>query len=80
MKCVLVNVFAGITHLGEFSRLLVEALQRAPQLEVPVITRLVGNGLDDARAVLGAAGIAVEPDLNQALRLVRAALGRGAAA
>lgn len=80
VKCVLVNVFAGITHLGEFSRLLVEALQRAPQLEVPVITRLVGNGLDDARAVLGAAGIAVEPDLNQALRLVRAALGRGAPA
>ena len=80
VKCVLVNVFAGITHLGEFSRLLVEALQRAPQLKVPVITRLVGNGLDDARVVLGAAGIAVEPDLNRALALVRAVLGRGAPA
>ena len=80
VKCVLVNVFAGITHLGEFSRLLVEALQRAPQLKVPVITRLVGNGLDDARTVLAAAGIAVEPDLNLALGLVRAVLGRGAPA
>jgi succinyl-CoA synthetase beta subunit len=76
VKCVLVNVFAGITHLGEFSRLLVEALERSPQLKVPVVTRLVGNGLDEARAVLGAAGIAVEPDLNRALGLVRAALGR----
>jgi succinyl-CoA synthetase beta subunit len=74
VKCVLVNVFAGITHLGEFARLLVEALKRAPALKVPVVTRLVGNALDDARTVLGEAGIAVEPDLNAALALVRAAL------
>ena len=74
VKCVLVNVFAGITHLGEFSRLLVQALQEAPVLGVPVVTRLVGNGLDDARVVLGAAGIVVEPDLDKALAAVRAAL------
>lgn len=80
VKCVLVNVFAGITHLGEFSRLLVEALGRAPQLEVPVVTRLVGNGLDEARVILNAAGIAVEPDLNLALGLVRQVLDRGARA
>jgi succinyl-CoA synthetase beta subunit len=81
VRCVLVNVFAGITHLGEFSRLLVQALREAPALEVPVVTRLVGNGLDEARQVLGAAGIAVEPDLDKALALVRAALSqqRGAA-
>jgi succinyl-CoA synthetase beta subunit len=76
VKCVLVNVFAGITHLGEFSRLLVQAMREAPALKVPVVTRLVGNGLDDARAVLGEAGIAVEPDLNEALALVRKALER----
>jgi succinyl-CoA synthetase beta subunit len=74
VKCVLVNVFAGITHLGEFSRLLVQALQEAPVLKVPVVTRLVGNGLDEARTVLGEAGIAVEPDLDEALKLVRKAL------
>ena len=72
--CVLVNVFAGITNLGEFSRLLVEALGQAPALKVPVVTRLVGNALDDARKVLGEAGIAVEPDLNAALALVRSTL------
>lgn len=76
VECVLVNVFAGITHLGEFARLLVEAIGKVPQLEVPVVTRLVGNGLDEARNVLGEADIAVEPDLNRALALVRAALGR----
>jgi succinyl-CoA synthetase beta subunit len=80
VKCVLVNVFAGITHLGEFSRLLVEALRQAPQLKVPVVTRLVGNGLDDARKILSEAGIAVEPDLNRALALVRAVLGPRAGA
>lgn len=78
VKCVLVNVFAGITHLGEFSRLLVQALREAPVLKVPVVTRLVGNGLDDARAVLGEAGIVVEPDLDKALKLVRQALSRQA--
>jgi succinyl-CoA synthetase beta subunit len=76
VRCVLVNVFAGITHLGEFSRLLVQALEEAPVLKVPVVTRLVGNGLDEARAVLGEAGIAVEPDLEKALLLVRAALSK----
>ena len=75
VKCVLVNVFAGITNLGEFSRLLVEALAQAPELKVPIVTRLVGNALDDARKVLGDAGIAVEPDLNAALELVRSAIG-----
>ena len=78
VKCVLVNVFAGITHLGEFSALLVQALREAPVLKVPVVTRLVGNGLDEARTVLGAAGIAVEPDLDEALKLVRAALATAA--
>ena len=80
VRCVLVNVFAGITHLGEFSRLLVQALEEAPVLKVPVVTRLVGNGLDEARAVLGEAGIAVEPDLEKALSLVRAALSGEVAA
>jgi len=39
-----------------------------------VVTRLVGNGLDEARSILGEAGIAVEPDLDKALTLVRTAL------
>ncbi len=76
VRCVLVNVFAGITHLGEFARLLLQALGQAPVLKVPVITRLVGNGLDEARALLGEAGIVVEPDLDKALALVRAALSK----
>ena len=55
VRVLLVNIFAGITDLGEFSRLLVEAIAAAPQLKVPVVARLVGNGLPAAREVLAAA-------------------------
>jgi succinyl-CoA synthetase beta subunit len=71
IKVMLINIFAGITELGEFSRLLVKALSEAPELKVPVVARLVGNGLPAAREVLGAAGIAVYPDLDEALAEVR---------
>ena len=71
VRVLLVNVFAGITDLGEFSRLLVEAIAAAPQLKVPVVARLVGNGLPAAREVLAAAGIALHTDLDAALAAVR---------
>lgn len=71
IKVMLINIFAGITELGEFSRLLVKALDEAPELKVPVVARLVGNGLPAAREVLDAAGIALYPDLDEALAEVR---------
>jgi succinyl-CoA synthetase beta subunit len=74
LKVMLINIFAGITELGEFSRLLVQALQDAPELKVPVVARLVGNGLPAAREVLSAAGIALYADLDEALTEVRAHL------
>ena len=76
VKVLLVNIFAGITDLGEFSRLLVEAIAAAPQLKVPVVARLVGYGLSTAREVLAAAGIALHTDLDAALIAVRSHLER----
>jgi succinyl-CoA synthetase beta subunit len=73
IKVLLVNVFAGITHLGEFSRLLVHALAHTPALrDVPVVARLVGNGQQEARDILTQAGTAVflEDDLEAALARV----------
>jgi len=67
VKVLLVNIFAGITDLGEFSRLLLRALQDAPALKVPVVARLVGNGLLTAHATLAPAGIAPHTDLAAAL-------------
>jgi succinyl-CoA synthetase beta subunit len=71
MRVVLINIFAGITELGEFSRLLVSAIRQAPALRVPVVARLVGNGLPAAEAVLAEAGIALHTDLDAAVEDVR---------
>jgi succinyl-CoA synthetase beta subunit len=75
VKVLLINIFAGITELGEFSRLLVSALQDVPEFKVPVVARLVGNGMDSARAVLREAGITLHTDLDAALAEVRTHLG-----
>ncbi len=74
VKVLLINIFAGITELGEFSRLLVSALQAVPEFKVPVVARLVGNGMEAARTVLGEAGITLHSDLDAALLEVRSHL------
>lgn len=71
VRVLLVNIFAGITDLGEFARLLAEAFARAPQLKVPVVARLVGTGLDAAKEFLAARQIPVVTDLGAALAHVR---------
>lgn len=80
IKVLLVNVFAGITDLGEFARLLLAAMEASPGLRVPVVARLVGNAIEEARKVLGEAGIEVVNDLGDALAQVRAHLERNIAA
>jgi succinyl-CoA synthetase beta subunit len=71
VRVLLVNIFAGITDLGEFARLLTEAFARTPQLKVPVVARLVGTGLEAAREFLAGRGIPVVTDLGAALDHVR---------
>jgi succinyl-CoA synthetase beta subunit len=81
VRVVLVNIFAGITDLSEFGDLLCTALARTPSLRVPVVARLVGNRVTEARAILAARrpDIAVEEALDAALDRVDAVL-RGAPA
>jgi succinyl-CoA synthetase beta subunit len=64
------NFFAGMTDLGELAILLIAALEQVPELKrVPITARLIGNGLDEARAVIAAAGnpLAIETDLERAM-------------
>jgi succinyl-CoA synthetase beta subunit len=77
VRVVLINIFGGIAHMGEFSRLLVTALGQAPALKVPVVARLAGNGLEAAREVLAEAGIPLHTDLDAAVADVRAHLAAG---
>jgi succinyl-CoA synthetase beta subunit len=71
VRILLVNIFAGITDLGEFSRLLVEAMKQVPEFSVPVVARLAGNGLAAARETFAAAGIALYTDLDDAVAAVQ---------
>ena len=75
VKVLLVNIFAGITDLGEFSKLLVTALGAA-NLKTPVVARLVGTNLSSARTVLATAGIPLHTDLDAAIAEVRTHLGK----
>jgi succinyl-CoA synthetase beta subunit len=76
VRSVLINFFAGITHLGEVAKLLVTALNAVPELRVPVTARLIGNGYEEAIAVFAAAGhpLRVEPELDRAIELALAPL------
>jgi len=76
IRVLLINIFAGITDLGEFSRLLVTALRDVRDLDVPVVARLVGNGLPEARPILEKGGVHLYTDLDAAVAEVRQILGR----
>jgi len=70
IRSVLMNFFAGMTDLGELAILLIAALEQVPELKrVPITARLIGNGLDQARAVIQAAGnpLVIETDLERAM-------------
>lgn len=70
LKAVLVNVFAGITDLGEFGGLLATAIEQSPSLRVPVLARLVGRGATEAKRILAERrpGMLVTEDLEEAIR------------
>ncbi|MDE2005361.1 MAG: hypothetical protein KGI51_02245 [Rhodospirillales bacterium] len=69
LRVVLVNIFAGITDLGEFAALLADALAASPGLRVPVVARLIGRGQDAAARILAerAPAVTLEADLDRAL-------------
>ena len=76
LKAVLVNIFAGITDLGEFAGLLAVAIKASPSLNVPVVARLVGRNAGRAQEILCQAqpGMLVTEDLDEALARIDAVL------
>ncbi|HEY0198448.1 MAG TPA: ATP-grasp domain-containing protein [Rhodanobacter sp.] len=71
ISVVLVNIFAGITDLGEFAQLLLQALDAVPEITVPIVARLIGNNFEAAKTLIAQSGrpITVEMDLDKALKL-----------
>jgi len=80
LKAVLVNIFAGITDLGEFAGLLAAAIAASPSLQVPVVARLVGRNAAEAKRILHDAqpGMLVTEDLAEALVRIDAIVGAAA--
>jgi succinyl-CoA synthetase beta subunit len=82
VRVLLVNIFAGITDLGEFTQLLIDALRERPGFRRPLVARLVGNGEASARRIIAAhpdLKIHVEPDLERAIALTIALLDTSSA-
>ena len=77
VRALFVNIFAGVTDLGEFARLLLQALDALPAFRVPIVARLIGNGFEAARETLAASQvpIVVETDLERALDALAGILG-----
>ena len=73
MRCLGVNVFAGITKLDEFAGLLLQALERV-RPRVPVVVRIEGERVEAARARLTDAGLACARDLDDLVELLAMAV------
>ncbi len=69
LKSVLVNIFAGVTNLGELAELLLQARRVVPELAAPFVVRLVGSGEEQARRTLSPLGHEFElvTDLEEAI-------------
>jgi succinyl-CoA synthetase beta subunit len=52
IKVALLNIFGGITHLGEVASLFERALAAVPEVHFPLVVRLIGNGEDAAEVIL----------------------------
>lgn len=72
VRAVLVNIFAGITNLGEFASLLVTAAREAAMPGTTFVVRLIGNAAAEGEAVLRDSGLpfVIEPDLDAAVAKV----------
>ncbi|MEY4710848.1 MAG: Succinyl-CoA ligase [ADP-forming] subunit beta [Pseudomonadota bacterium] len=78
IKVMLINVFAGITDLSEFARIIVLALEERPDWNIPIVARLIGNNAEKAREILSreAPQLQVVTDLDDAIDLARTLAAR----
>jgi len=74
VKAILVNIFGGIVDCATVARGIVAAC-RASRLEVPLVVRLEGNNVEEARRIVEESGLAVmAADLADAAEKACAAL------
>ena len=72
LRCILINIFAGVTFLIDLVPDILGALSRVP-VQVPVYARLQGRGMHDARVALQAGGIDTPDRLEDLIDMARRA-------
>jgi succinyl-CoA synthetase beta subunit len=65
VKCVLFNIFGGITRCDEVARGILAALKEAPR-QVPMVARLVGTNYEEGQRILAEANFPSATSLGQA--------------
>lgn len=75
VKCILVNVFGGIVNCATIAKGVVAA-SKTLELKVPLVVRLEGTNVDEAKKILKTSGLAIHSatDLDDAARKAVAAL------
>jgi succinyl-CoA synthetase beta subunit len=75
VKCILINIFGGITRCDDVARGLIEAFERRP-VEVGVVVRLTGTNEDAARELLKKHDLTTAATMDEAVQLAVQAAGR----
>ncbi|HKS05347.1 MAG TPA: ADP-forming succinate--CoA ligase subunit beta [Gemmatimonadaceae bacterium] len=79
VKCILFNIFGGITRTDDVANGIVAATKTNP-LKVPIVIRLTGTNEDIAMKILKDNGFSASSDMDEAVqRAVQLATGRTAA-
>ncbi len=78
VKCILFNIFGGITRTDDVANGIVTATKQNP-LKVPIVIRLTGTNEDIAMKILSENGFAASADMDEAVQRA-VALAKGGAA
>ena len=71
VKAILVNIFGGIMKCDVIAEGIIKAAQTL-NLKIPLVVRLQGTNVDDAKALIATSGLKILPcdDLEEAARMV----------
>jgi succinyl-CoA synthetase beta subunit len=67
VKCILFNIFGGITRTDDVANGIVTATKKNP-LKVPIVIRLTGTNEEIALEILKKNGFSASPDMDEAVR------------
>ena len=77
VKAVLINIFGGILRCDVVARGMLQAAEENPQMDLPMVVRMLGTNAEEGRGILSASGLEVRlvDDLAGAARAVDEVLG-----